>query len=118
VVAAVVCRGALDREDVLRLGDDADQPRVAPRIGADAARVLFGDREAARAEPDAILERDDRVGERVGVAARPVQQVEDEPRGGLRADRRQLAELVDQRLDGARDGGRDDAVLRLTCRGS
>jgi hypothetical protein len=108
VVAPVVRRGALDREDVLRLGDDADQPRVAPRVVADRARVVLGDREAPRADADALLERDDRVGECVGVRARAVQQVEDEPRGGLRADRRQLAELVDQRLDRPRERSGDD----------
>jgi hypothetical protein len=39
----------------------------------------------------------------VRVVARAVEQVEDEARGGFRADRRQLAELVDQRLDGPRE---------------
>jgi hypothetical protein len=42
---------------------------------------------------------DDRVGERGRVGARPVEQVKDEPRRRLRADRRQLAEFVDQRLN-------------------
>jgi hypothetical protein len=35
----------------------------------------------------ALLERDDRFGERFGVGARAVQQVKDETGGGFRADR-------------------------------
>jgi hypothetical protein len=55
-----------------------------------------------RTHPHAFFECDDRVGERVGVAARPVEEMEDQARRRLRPDRRQLAEFVDQRLDGRR----------------
>jgi hypothetical protein len=58
------------------------------RIATDIARIVFRDRKTARAQLHAFFERDDRIGQRIGVGARPIEQVEYEPRGGLRTDRR------------------------------
>src|ERR1700686_4431473 len=107
VIASPIRGSPLEGKDVLRFGDDAQERRVAPLVGADRARVVFGKREAARAEPHAVFHRQDRFGERLGFGARPVEQKEDQTRRRLWSDRRQLRELVDQALDGAGDRVRD-----------
>jgi hypothetical protein len=88
VIPSAVCRGPLEWEEVLRLRDDAQQARVALRIGADRARLLLGQREAALAEPDAILDRQNRLGERLRLGPRAPEDIEDEPGGRLLTDRR------------------------------
>ena len=95
---------ALDREDVERLLDDADHVRsraasVQMQQGSTSVDVL-----AERAEPDALLDLDDRLGERLRFLGRGAQQVIREALRALRADAGQPVELVDQPRDGR--GGR------------
>ena len=56
VVAPAELAGALDRDDVLGLLDDADDVGVAARVAADAALLGLGDVAADRAEPDLVLD--------------------------------------------------------------
>src|SRR5215210_3341152 len=56
VVAPAVLVGALDRDHVARLLDDADQRRVAARVGADGAAGALGEVEADLAERDLLLD--------------------------------------------------------------
>jgi hypothetical protein len=45
-------------------------------------------------KPHSLLERDDRVGEGLGViSARPIEQVKDQPRRRLRTDGREFARI-------------------------
>ena len=55
VVEAAELRRPLERDDVDRLLDDADQRVVAPRVGADAAELLLGEVAALAAEAHALL---------------------------------------------------------------
>ena len=70
VVAALELTGALDRDDVARLLDDAHDVRVAPVVAAERAQLAFGDVEAPPAPRDAILRVDDRGREPLGVDRR------------------------------------------------
>jgi hypothetical protein len=105
VVAAAVLVRALDRDDVARLLDDADQAGVAALVGADAAARALGEVEADLAQPDLLLDLADGVSQRAGLLRIGAQDVERQPLGGARADARQLAELGDQALDGRRVQG-------------
>src|SRR4051794_10317848 len=100
VVAAAVLVGALDRDDVARLLDDADERRVAALVGADRAARALREVEADLAERDLLLDVADRVGERVSVLRARAQHVEGEPLGGAVADAGQLAQLGHEPLDG------------------
>jgi len=64
VVAAAELVRALDRDDVARVLDDADERAVPARVGADLAARALGQVEADFAETDAFLDLADRVGER------------------------------------------------------
>jgi hypothetical protein len=75
--------------------------RVPPRVAADAALVVLAHVEAALAEADAFLDRDDRAGQPLGVGALDGEQVEREPLRALRTDAGQPAELLDEVLDRA-----------------
>ena len=61
VVDAAVLVGALHREHVGRLLDDADERLVAPRVEADDAELLLGQVPALAAEADALLRLADRL---------------------------------------------------------
>src|SRR5690606_38603569 len=100
VIAPVVLVRALDRDDVAGLLDDADQPRVAPLVLADAAARLVGEVEAHLAQADALLDLPDRVGQRGRLLGRAPQDVERQALGGALPDPGQLAELGDEALDG------------------
>src|SRR4051794_32628629 len=99
VVAAGELVRALDRDDVARLLDDADDRAVAALVLTDPALRPVGEVEAHLAQPDALLDLADRVGERVGVFGRLAQDVEGEPLRGARADAGQFAQLRDEPLD-------------------
>ena len=102
VVAAAEVAGLLDRDDVVRLLDDADRPLAARGVRAVGAHLPVGHRVADRAGADAVEERRDRLREPGGVLPRAPQEVEGDPLGRLRPDPGELPQLVDQ----ARDGGR------------
>ena len=79
---------------------------VLPFVAADRTRVVFRYRKAGRTQLHAIFHRQDRLRERLRFVARTVQQIEHEPRRGLRTDRRKFAEFVDQSLDRTGDAAR------------
>ncbi len=112
MIAAVVYRGALERVNIFCFGDHAHERTVTLRIAANVARIVFGDRKTARAQPHAILERNDRFGECLGVSARPVEEMKDEPRGRLGTDRGKFRELVDEGRDGPGDCLDREAYIR------
>ena len=99
VVAAAELVGALDRDDVARLLDDAERRGVAPFVEAVAAQLALGDVEAAPAPVTRSLASMIARGEAVGVLGRGLQEVERDPLRRLRADAGQPPELVDERLD-------------------
>ena len=86
MVEAAVLRRALEREEVDRLLDDADDRVVAPRVEADRAELLLGEVAALAAEADALLHVLDRVGERQRLLLRHLEEVEREPLRGAAAD--------------------------------
>src|SRR4029450_12256314 len=96
VVDAPVLVGALDREQVRGLLDDADDRTVAPGVGADRAELFLGEVPALPAEADALLHLADCVGEREGLLLRDAEDVEGEPLRRARAHSREPGELRDQ----------------------
>ena len=99
VVEPAVLVGALDRDHVGGLLDDADQRAVAPRVLADLAARALGEVEADLAEADLLLHLADRVGERRRVGVLGAQDVKGEPLRGPLADPRELRQLGDQAVD-------------------
>jgi len=99
VVEAAELARALDRHDVARLLDDADDALVAARVGAHGTELALGEVEAAPAEADALLDLDDRLGEREDLLARLPEDVEREALRAARSDPRQPRELLDQAVD-------------------
>ena len=75
---------------------------VAALVLADAAARLVGQVEAHLAQPDALLDLADGVGQRGGVLGVAAQDVEGQALGRALADAGQLAQLGDQPLDGRR----------------
>ena len=85
---------ALDGDHVERLFDDAEHARVAPRVGADGAELALGQVEAARAEPDLLLDLGDGRRQRQDLVRAQPEQVEGEALGGAGTDTGELGELV------------------------
>ncbi|GMA86624.1 hypothetical protein GCM10025868_18740 [Angustibacter aerolatus] len=86
VVAAAELPGLLDRDDVLRLLDDAEHRRVAARVAADAALLVLGDVAARHAEPDARLDLRQGVDQAADVGRVGGEHVEGDALGALRTD--------------------------------
>src|SRR5207253_2346388 len=105
VVEAAELGRSLEREQVGRLLDDADHRVVAARVEADRADLLLGQVPALAAEADALLDLDDRGGERERLVLRYAQQVEREPLRGARPDPGQARQLRDEIVDGGREHG-------------
>ena len=99
VVEPAVLVRALDRDQVGRLLDDADDGVVAARVAADLARLLLGQVPALAAEANALLDLGDRRGERGGLVRRDAQEVEREPLRRSLADAGQARELRDEVVD-------------------
>ena len=100
VVEAAVLAGALDREQVDRLLDDADDRAVAARVEADRADLLLGEVPALAAEAHALLHLLDRVGERERLRLRHLEEMERKPMRGAAADSGQPRQLRDEVVDG------------------
>ena len=100
VVEAAILGRALDREQVGRLLDDADDRAVATRVEADRAHLVLGQVPALTAEADALLDLLDRVRERDRLVRVRAQQVEREPLRGARADAGEPGQLGDEVVDG------------------
>jgi hypothetical protein len=96
----------LQRDQVDRLLDDADEPVVAPRVEADRAHLVLRQVAALPAEADALLDLLDRACERERLVLGTLQQVEREPLRGALADAREPGELGDEVLDGGGEHGR------------
>ena len=105
VVEAVVGVGALERDDVDGLLDDADRRVVAPRVEADRARLVLGQVPALAAEAHALLDLLERRSEGERLLARPLQHVEREPLRRPLPDSRQPGELRDEILDRGAEHG-------------
>src|SRR5581483_9901423 len=90
----------LERHDVDRLLDDADEGVVAPLVEADAAELLLGQVAALAAEADALLDLLERRRERERLLLRPLEDVEGEALRRPRADPGQAGQLRDEVLDG------------------
>src|SRR5450759_4711934 len=99
VVPAAELPGALDRDDVLGLLDDADRRERPARVAADAAQLLLRDVAAQRAEPHASLDLGECVDEPADVRLVCREHVESDALGALGTDPGQPPELVDQILD-------------------
>ena len=72
------------------------------------AELLLGEVEAAVAEAHRLLDLDERVGQGQGFLGGELEQVEGQALGGLGPDAGQLAQLVDELLD----GGAEHAAAR------
>ena len=79
-----------------RLLDDAEDLLVPLRVAADAAGILLGDVEADAAVDDAGLELGQRLGERLHLVERALQEEEGQPLRGLGADAGQPLERFDE----------------------
>src|SRR3990172_1289378 len=103
MVEAAVGLGALQRQDVQRLLDHADDAALAAVVGAHTAGVYLGDVLADGTEGDALLDLEDGGGERLRLGGRHAKEVIGEALSALGADAREFVELVDQASKG---GGR------------
>ena len=92
---------ALDCQDVQRLLDDADHGAIAVAVGADRARVDVRRVLAERAEGDALLDLDDRLGQGGRFFLGGAQEVVGETLGALGSDAGQAVQLLDQLGDGS-----------------
>ena len=100
VVEAAVLVRPLERDQVDRLLDDADDGAVAARVEADRAELLLGQVAALAAEADALLHLLDRRRERERLVLADREQVEREPLRRARADSGQARQLRDEVVDG------------------
>src|SRR6185312_8592867 len=101
VVTAAEFTGALDGLHIFRFLDNAHQRCIATRIAADATAVLVGDVAAHRTKFHAVAHLAQNCGEPINLWRLHRQQMKRDPLRALRPDAGQLAELVDQILDGA-----------------
>src|SRR5207248_4388643 len=106
--------GALERDEIDRLFDDADDRAVASPVEADGADLLLGEVAALVAEADAFLHLADRFPERVRLGRRHLQQVEGEPLRRPAPDARQARQLRNEILN--RRGEHDSSVTAGTGR--
>src|SRR5437764_12444326 len=100
VVQAAVLGGSLERDQVDRLFDDADRRAVATRVEADRAELLLGEVAAFTAEADALLDLVDRVGERLRLGLRHLEEMKCQALRRPCADSGQPRQLRDEILDG------------------
>src|SRR4029077_21136055 len=100
VVEAAILRRPLERDEVDRLLDDADERAVAARVEADRAELLLGEVAALVAEADALLHVGEggREGERLVLVR--LQGVEREPLRRALPDAREARQLRDEVVDG------------------
>src|SRR5581483_5394626 len=99
VVEAAELRRPLDRDQVARLLDDADQRTVAPRVEADRADLVLRQVPALAAEADARLHLLDRLRQRECLVRRRTQEVEREALRRPCPDAGQTRQLRDEVVD-------------------
>src|SRR5437867_3775873 len=93
VIHAAKLPGPLDRSDVRRLLDHADDRRVTARVAADDAERVLGEVEAALARTNPVAEREQRFREAATLFLRLLQQMIREAERRLSTDPRQLRQL-------------------------
>jgi hypothetical protein len=106
----------LEREEIDRLLDDADERAVAARVLADGAELLLGQVAALTAEPDPLLYLADCVGERERLLLRHAQEMESKPLRRPRPDPREARQLRDQIVDERAEQRPESCLFRRTCR--
>ena len=99
VIQAVVFLCALERDNVARVGHDADGFLVARLVRADRALLAVREVLAALAGEGLGLGLANRVSKALCVLLRHIEHVEREALRGFLADAGQLRELLDQPLD-------------------
>ena len=92
---AVLAR-LLNRSDVLRLLDDADDAAIALFVAAERTGIGVGDVVADRTVRDAFLHVADRVDETVGFFARRLENVKGQPLRAFRPDAGEALKLLDE----------------------
>jgi predicted enzyme related to lactoylglutathione lyase len=100
VVQATKLARSLDRDQVDRLLDDADQRVVAAGVETDRTALLLGEVPALVAEADALLHVLDRGGERECLVLGTLQEVEREAVRSASPDAGEARKLRDKVLDG------------------
>src|SRR6267143_3894145 len=100
MIATPVPPRSLDRADIARFLDHAQQRRVATRVAADRARVFIRQIAACRAREDPSADSPDGLRQTLRGLRGLLQQVEREPLGGLAPDAGALGELRHELLDG------------------
>src|SRR5680860_142716 len=108
VISPPILIGALNRDHIEWLLDDTN-PILAPRVGADVARVVFRRVEAIRAQPNTLLHGKDGLGETDRIVTRRSEHVVRQPGGGFRANPGKFGEFIDQA--GYRLSGRGTGTL-------
>src|SRR5688500_248802 len=96
VVAALELVQALDGRRVLGLGNDAELRRSPPRVAADFADVVFGERLTGVAQANLVLRLPDRLRQRTNLLVRLPQQMKRKALRRFRPNAWKLLELRDQ----------------------
>src|SRR6185437_2572168 len=96
---------ALDRANVTRFFDDANERAVSPLVAADVARIVLGEVGAHRAPVHTIGEPAQRVGELAALLRRLAQQMVGEPERSLATDSRKPRQLRRELVDGRHQKG-------------
>jgi len=100
MIATAIPPRSLDRADIARFLDHAQQGRVAPRVAADRAGVFISQIAACRARHDPSADSPDGLRQTLRGFRGLLQQMEREPLGGLAPDAGELGELRHELLDG------------------
>jgi hypothetical protein len=96
--------GALDRADIRRFFDCADECGVTPLIAADRTQLVFGQVEASRAGTHAFREPEEGVREPLGMLRGLAEKVVRQPKRGLPANPGQTRKLGGEIVDGRQIG--------------
>src|SRR6266508_3512368 len=96
VIATAELPCPLEREQVIRLLDDAERPGIALGVATDAAGILLGHVEAYRAVDDELLELDEGFGQRRHLGGGTLEEKEGQALGRLGPDAGQPLERVDE----------------------
>lgn len=103
VIQASKLTGALDRADIRRFFDCADERGVTSLIAADRTQFLLRQVEAPRARPHAFGQRHERGSQSLTVLRGLTKEVVGEPERCLAADPRQTGELGSEVVYGRHD---------------